>query len=219
MSEVRVKVWDGWIRLVHWSIVILIPISYLTARAHRMDWHMLSGYTLLTLMIFRILWGLVGSEPARFVNFLRSPFAGLRHLAHLRREGGPDRELGHNAAGGWMVVVLLGLILTQAVTGLFTDDQIFTRGPLAKMVSGAWSDFAGSVHIRTIWFIGAAIAAHIIAIIWYRVSLGHDLVQAMMIGTKPMPEGTRPPRMASNLLALGLFLASAGFVNWISRLG
>ena len=127
--------------------------------------------------------------------------------------------MGHNPAGGWMVVVLLGLLLTQAVTGLFTDDQIFTRGPLAREVSGAWSDLAGSIHIRTIWFIGAAIVAHILAIIWYRVSLGHDLVQAMMIGTKPMPSGTRAPRMAHPVLALVLLGASAGFVNWLSRFG
>ena len=219
MSETRVKIWDGWVRLVHWSIVLLIPVSYLTARAHRMDLHMLSGYALLTLVIFRLLWGLVGSEPARFVNFLRSPFAALAHLRHLKRDPGPDREMGHNPAGGWMVVVLLGLLLTQAVTGLFTDDQIFTRGPLAREVSGAWSDLAGSIHIRTIWFIGAAIVAHILAIIWYRVSLGHDLVQAMMIGTKPMPSGTRAPRMAHPVLALVLLGASAGFVNWLSRFG
>jgi cytochrome b len=219
MSETRVKIWDGWVRLVHWSIVLLIPVSYLTARAHRMDWHMLSGYTLLTLVVFRILWGLVGSEPARFVNFLRSPFAALAHLRHLKRDPGPDRELGHNPAGGWMVVVLLGLLLTQAVTGLFTDDQIFTRGPLAREVSGAWSDWAGSIHIRTIWFIGAAIAAHILAIIWYRFSLGHDLVQAMMIGTKPMPAGTRAPRMGHPLLAFALLCGCAALVNWISRFG
>lgn len=219
LKETPLKIWDGWVRLVHWSIVILIPVSYLSARAHRMDIHILSGFTVLTLVIFRILWGLIGSDTARFVNFLRSPFAALAHLRHLRRDPGPDREMGHNPAGGWMVMVLLGVLLTQAVTGLFTDDQIFTRGPLAREVSGAWSDFAGSIHIRMIYFIGAAVLAHIIAIIWYRVSLGHDLVQAMMIGTKPMPEGTTPPRMGHPILALGLLAASAGFVNWISRFG
>jgi cytochrome b len=219
MSETRVKVWDGWVRLVHWSIVILIPVSYLTARSHNMDWHMRSGYTLLTLVIFRILWGLMGSEPARFVNFLRSPYAALAHLRHMKRDLGPDRELGHNPAGGWMVLGLLSLLLTQAVTGLFTDDQIFTRGPLASQVSGAWSDWAGFIHIRLINVIGIAIFLHIAAVVWYRVSLGHDLVQAMMIGTKPMPPGTTPPRMGHPALAFALLCASAGLVNWISRFG
>ena len=219
MSDTRVKIWDGWVRLVHWSIVILIPVSYLTARSHRMDWHMLSGYTLLTLVIFRILWGLVGSEPARFASFLRSPFAAFAHLRHVKGAPGPDREMGHNPAGGWMVVGLLSLLLTQAITGLFTDDQIFTRGPLAQQVSGAWSDRAGSIHIRLIYVIGIAIFLHIAAVVWYRVSLGHDLVQAMMIGTKPMPPGTRAPRMGHPVLALVLLGASAGFVNWLSRFG
>lgn len=219
MSETRVKVWDGWVRLVHWSIVILIPVSYLTARSHKMDLHMLSGYTLLTLVIFRILWGLVGSEPARFLTFLRSPFTALAHLRHMKGDPGPDRELTHNPAGGWMVVVILSVLLTQAVTGLFTDDQIFTRGPLAQQVSGATSDWAGFIHIRLINVIGIVIFLHIAAVVWYRVSLGHDLVQAMMIGSKPMPQGTRQPKMGHPLLALALLGASAGFVNWISRFG
>lgn len=219
MTETRVKIWDGWVRLVHWSIVILIPVSYLTARSHNMDWHMRSGYALLTLVVFRILWGLVGSEPARFMSFLRSPFAALRHLGQMRRETGPDREMTHNPAGGWMVVVILSLLLTQAVTGLFTDDQIFTRGPLASQVSGATSDWAGFIHIRLINVIGIAIVLHIVAVIWYRVSLGHDLVQAMMRGSKPMPAGTRAPKMGHPVLALVLLGASAGLVNWISRFG
>ncbi len=219
MTETRVKIWDGWVRLVHWSIVILIPVSYLTARSHNMDWHMRSGYALLTLVIFRILWGLVGSEPARFLTFLRSPFAALKHLGQVRREVGPDREMTHNPAGGWMVVVMLSLLLTQAVTGLFTDDQIFTRGPLAQEVSGAWSERAGFIHIRLINVIGVLIVLHIAAIIWYRVSLGHDLVQAMMRGSKPMPAGTRAPKMGHPVLALVLLGASAGLVNWISRFG
>jgi len=219
MTETRVKVWDGWVRLVHWSIVVLIPVSYLTARSHNMDWHMRSGYALLTLVIFRILWGLVGSEPARFLTFLRPPFAALRHLVQVRREAGPDRELTHNPAGGWMVVVILSLLLAQAVTGLFTDDHIFTRGPLAQEVSGAWSDRAGFIHIRLINVIGVAILLHILAVIWYRVSLGHDLVQAMMRGSKPMPAGTRAPKMGHPVLALALLGASAGLVNWISRFG
>lgn len=219
MSETRVKIWDGWVRLVHWSIVILIPVSYLTARSHNMDWHMRSGYALLTLVIFRMLWGLVGSEPARFVNFLRSPCVALAHLGRVKREPGPDRELGHNPAGGWMVLALLSLLLTQAVTGLFTDDQIFTRGPLAQQVSGAWSDRAGFIHIRLIYAIGIAIFLHIAAIIWYRMSLGHDLVQAMMTGAKPMPAGTRAPKMGHPVLAILLLGASAGLVNWISRFG
>jgi cytochrome b len=219
MNETRVKVWDGWVRLWHWSIVFLIPFSYLTARAHKWDWHMYSGYALLTLVSFRILWGLVGSEPARFRTFVRSPFAALAHLAKARREEGPDRELSHNPAGAWVVVILITLLLTQAVTGLFAYDQIFTYGPLARQVSEETRDLATSIHIRVINVIFAMIVLHILAIIWYRLFKGHDLVQAMMIGTKPMPEGTRQPRMAPPLLGVVLFAACAAVVLYIRSFG
>jgi cytochrome b len=219
MSETRVKVWDGWIRLWHWSIVFLIPFSYLTARAHRMDWHQWSGYALLTLVSFRIIWGLVGSEPARFVTFLRSPVAAVRHLARVRRETGPDRELTHNPAGGWMVVLLIPLLLAQAVSGLFVYDQIFTYGPLARQVGAELQDWATWLHIRIINAIGAVIVVHILAIIWYRLFPGHDLVQAMMIGTKPMPAGTRQPRMAPVALGVAVFTLCAGVVLYIRSFG
>jgi cytochrome b len=180
---------------------------------------MYSGYALLTLVSFRILWGVVGSEPARFLTFLRSPFAALAHLAKARREEGPDRELSHNPAGAWMVVILIALLLTQAVTGLFAYDQIFTYGPLARQVSEETRDLATSIHIRVINVIFAVIVLHILAIIWYRLFKGHDLVQAMMIGTKPMPEGTLEPRMAPPLLGLVLFAACAGVVLYIRSFG
>lgn len=223
MGEARgtteVRVWDGWVRLWHWSIVLLIPFSYLTARAHRWDWHMYSGYALLTLVSFRILWGLFGSEPARFARFLRSPLAALRHLRAMQGAPGPDRELTHNPAGAFAAVAIMGLLLAQAVTGLFAYDQIFTYGPLARMVSEGMRDWMTSLHIRIINLLLAVIALHILAIIWYRLFPGHDLVRAMMLGTKPMPAGTRAPRMAPPLLGLALFAACAAVVLYIRSFG
>jgi len=216
---VEVKVWDGWIRLWHWSIVFLIPFSYLTARAHRMDWHMWSGYALLTLVSFRILWGLVGSEPARFRTFLSTPAAALRHLGRLRGETGPDRELTHNPAGAWMVALLVPLLFVQAASGLFVYDQIFTYGPLARSVSAETQDWATWIHIRAINLIFAIIVLHILAIAWYRLFPGHDLVRAMMLGHKPMPAGTRPPRMAPVALGVVLFALCAGVVLYIRSFG
>lgn len=215
----EVKVWDGWIRLWHWSIVFLIPFSYLTARAHRMDWHQWSGYALLTLVSFRILWGLVGSEPARFRTFLGTPAAALRHLGKLRRETGPDRELTHNPAGAWMVALLVPLLFVQAASGLFVYDQIFTYGPLARQVSAETQDWATWVHIRAINVIFVVIVLHIMAIAWYRLFPGHDLVRAMMIGTKPMPAGTRQPRMAPVALGVALFALCASVVLYIRGFG
>lgn len=218
MSERSVVVWDGWVRLVHWAIAVLLVVSYATARLHWMDWHMRSGYAVLTLVLFRLAWGFVGSESARFRHFLRSPVEALRHLRHLRRRE-PDAEAGHNAAGGWMVLVLLGLLATQAVTGLFTYDQIFTYGPLARQVSEGWRDWLSSVHILNFNFILAAVALHILAIVAYRAVKGHRLVAAMVSGRKTLPAHVPAPRLGSHRVALGLLAAAGLLVFGISRFG
>jgi hypothetical protein len=128
---VRLRVWDPWVRLVHWGVALLLPFSWWTAETSRYDLHFLSGYAILTLVLFRFAWGVVGSETARFARFVKGPKAVLAHLVHPRdRQVGA--EVGHNAAGGVMVLVLLALLLTQALSGLFADDLIFTRGPLAR---------------------------------------------------------------------------------------
>ena len=87
----KVLVWDLPSRVFHWSIVLLLPAAYITWRLNWLDWHVRIGYALLTLVIFRVLWGFLGSEPARFRRFVRGPVEALGHLAHmLRRE--PDRK-------------------------------------------------------------------------------------------------------------------------------
>ena len=99
-----------------------------------MELHFWSGYAIIALLLFRLVWGFVGSETARFSRFLRSPRAALHHLSRLHRRE-PDTEIGHNAAGGWMVLVLLGLVAVQVATGLFANDDIATEGPLYNHVS------------------------------------------------------------------------------------
>ncbi|MFC7543595.1 hypothetical protein ACFQU2_34865 [Siccirubricoccus deserti] len=97
----QVKVWDGWIRLVHWSVVVLLGLSWWSVEAGQMRIHYLSGHAVLTLVLFRIAWGLVGSETARFSRFLRSPLAALRHLGD---SGGASRTMRSaimQRAGGW----------------------------------------------------------------------------------------------------------------------
>jgi cytochrome b len=218
MTGGRIRVWDPWVRLVHWAIVLLLPFSWWTAETGRFDLHFLSGYTILALVIFRILWGLVGSETARFASFLKGPGEALRHLAHLRRRAIPV-EAGHNAAGGWMVIVLLALLLAQATTGLFADDQVFARGPLARAVNAAWSDRATSIHLRVFWVIVGCALLHIAAVALYR-ALGRNLVKPMVTGVLELPEGERvvAPRIGSPVLALALLAVAAGLVWWISTL-
>lgn len=215
-----VKVWDVWIRLVHWSVVVLIGVSWASGQAGNMRLHFLSGYAVLALVLFRIAWGFVGSETARFAHFLRSPAAALRELAEFRRAAaGPDRQIGHNAAGGWAVLVLLGLLLAQPVTGLFADTGYGDYGPLAKAVPGAVSDRLTSLHHLVFDAIMAVAALHIGAVAAHRLLRGHDLVRPMITGHKLLPLDARAPRMGSPLLAAALLGAAALLVLGISRLG
>lgn len=219
-DRVQVKVWDGWIRLVHWGVAALVGFSWWSAETGRMDWHFISGEVILALLIFRLAWGIVGSDTARFSRFLRSPMAGLRHLRHIgRRE--PDTEIGHNAAGGWMVLALIGLLLVQAGSGLFTDDGILTRGPLARAVPPEVSDAARSVHLGAFNLVLAAVTLHVLAVLAYAVLKRQDLVRPMVTGFKRLPAGWagRGPRIGSPWLALILLTLAAGVVAAIARQG
>ncbi len=202
-----VKVWDLPTRVFHWSIVLLVFTSWLTNKLNRMDLHFLSGYALMGLLIFRLIWGVLGSETSRFGSFLQSPGKAVRHLRHLFiRE--PDREIGHNAAGGWMVLGLLTLLVVQVGTGLCSNDDILVEGPLAKYVGKDMSDKIGTIHAINFQLIELAVLAHICAVLAYAVFKGQNLVRPMITGIKRLPIAARSPNIASPILA-ALAIASA----------
>ena len=207
------RVWDAPTRLFHWAIVVLMTFSYVCAMKEWNQLHFLSGYTVLALLLFRAAWGFIGSETSRFRNFLRSPAAGLAHLAAFgKRE--PDTEIGHNAAGGWMVLAMLAALFVQVGTGLFSNNDIDAKGPLAHLVSKGTSDWLSGVHATSFYVLLALVVLHIAAIIAYAAIPRHDLVRAMVTGKKRLPANLRQPRFASPLLALGILLVAAGAV-WV----
>ncbi|HET6305804.1 MAG TPA: cytochrome b/b6 domain-containing protein [Rhodopila sp.] len=209
-----VKVWDLPVRLFHWTIVLLILAAWVTQYANWMDLHMWIGEAILSLLLFRIVWGFVGSDTARFTRFLRSPVAALRHLAHLRRRE-PDREIGHNAAGGWMVLVMLALIGVQAGTGLFSNDDGDTEGPLMHVVSKQQSDWLSHIHYLNFKAIEAVIVLHVLAVVAYAVLKRQNLVWPMVTGRKLMQVGTQSPRLVNPVWALVALLAACGGVAWV----
>jgi cytochrome b len=213
----RMKVWDLPVRLFHWAIVVLIFLAWATEEWDRMDWHVWIGYTILTLLLFRLAWGFVGSDTARFLWFLRSPVAAWRHLSHLRRRE-PDHEIGHNAAGGWMVLVMLGLLGVQAGTGLFSNDDANTEGPLLHLVGKQQSDWLSHIHSLNFNLIEGVIILHVLAIILYGVLKRQNLVRPLVTGMKLMPADMRAPRMVSPIWALALLAVAAGAVAGIVRL-
>ncbi|TCZ65929.1 cytochrome b/b6 domain-containing protein [Roseicella aquatilis] len=219
---VQVRVWDGWVRLVHWATVLLLALSWWSGETGRMQLHTLSGYAVLTLVLFRIAWGFLGSDTARFGRFLRSPAAVLRHLGQFRRPG-PDREIGHNAAGGWMVLVLLALLLAQPLTGLFSAEEpefsYGAKGPLAGLVSPGTSNWLTGLHEVTFDLILLAAGLHVLAVLAYRFIRRHDLVRPMLTGVKWLPMGTAAPRLGSPALAVALLAGAALLVYGVTRLG
>jgi len=211
---VLIRVWDAPTRLFHWAVVVLVCASWLTQHEGWMDQHVLCGYTMFTLLLFRLIWGVIGSDTARFGRFLKSPIAAFRHLAGLYRRA-PDTEIGHNAAGGWMVLAMLGLLCVQVGTGLCANDQVSVEGPLAHVVGSENSDWLSHVHAVNFRLIAAAIALHLLAILSYRLLFGHRLVGPMVTGNKRLPVTAPVPRMAGPAKAFGAFCAAAGLVAFV----
>jgi cytochrome b len=202
-----VLVWDAPTRLFHWLIVALVAIAYVTQKLNWMDWHAISGDCVLVLLLFRLAWGAYGGETARFVSFLASPRATFAYLAHASRRE-PDLQIGHNPAGGWMVMALLGLLLGETLTGLYALNDIAQVGPLTAITPARLANTIDTLH-STLWeALLAAVTLHVLAIATYAAVKGHDLVTPMITGRKTLPEGTAPPDMVSHARAAFLFAGS-----------
>ena len=208
------RVWDLPTRLFHWALVVLVLACYLTVRFDKLAWHMLCGEAVAALLLWRILWGLFGSETARFRHFLASPIAAVRHLLHFTRKE-PDTQIGHNAAGGWMVLALLAVLLAQIGTGLFgrNDDDV-VEGPLSKLIDAGLSNKVLDLHFLIFNLIEAVVLLHVLAVLAYAAIKGHNLVRPMITGKKRLPAATPSPRMVSPILASALF-AVAALVIWM----
>lgn len=213
IPNLMMRVWDAPIRLFHWAIVLLIVTSYVSIKQGWIQLHFISGYSVLALLIFRLAWGFIGSDTARFRNFLRSPLAGLSHLARFSdRE--PDTELGHNAAGGWMVLIMLAVLLAQTLTGLFSNDDVVSQGPLAYHLTKVASDQFSNLHATLFNVILGLTALHIAAIIAYAAVKRHDLVRAMVTGKKRLPATMQQPHFVSPVVAMAL-LAGSAVIVWV----
>jgi cytochrome b len=205
----RVLVWDLPLRLFHWLAVALVLLLWATERWNWMFWHVLAGEVLLALVLFRLFWGLAGSETARFARFLTAPAAALHHLRGLfRRE--PDRVVGHNPAGGWMVVALLALLLMECLTGVFVNNDVADHGPFTD-ISPAWVlNLATDLHAILFQVLIGAVALHLAAIAVYALAKGQNLVRPMITGRKALPAATPAPRVARWAWAVVLALVAAG---------
>ncbi len=210
------NVWDLPTRIFHWSLVISIITCWWTSTENGdMDWHMRCGYAVLALLLFRLLWGVLGSTTALFSSFIASPRAVLEYLAGIRKNE-TTHHVGHNPAGGWMVMVLLGTALLIATTGLFANDDMFSEGPLAHYVSERISDLATAWHESSFNFLLTLVALHLAAIVFYLLVKKENLVRPMLTGIKRLPPGTRKPDLHTRSVWQALLISGcASGAVWI----
>ena len=214
----KMVVWDAPTRLFHWLTVILVAAAYATWRLNWMDWHTNAGYALLALVVFRLLWGFFGSETARFSLFLATPRRVARYLVQLlRRE--PDRQVGHNPAGGWMVMLLLALLLAETLTGIYTNNDVADVGPFTELTPAPVANFITTLHDVFWQTLLVAVTLHVLAVVLYWAVKRQNLLLPMITGRKVLPLGVRRPAEAGALRAL-LFLgcgtlAAAALANFL----
>ncbi len=214
-------VWDLPVRIMHWTLVLAVAGAWATQEIEG-DWfkyHVWCGYVVLVVAATRVAWGFLGTRHARFSGFVRGPAAVLGYARALVRNE-PVRHAGHNPLGALMVLALLAMLLTQALTGLFANDQILSTGPLFGYVTAATSDRLTTIHKQLFDLLTIAIALHVTAAFVYLFVKHDDLIRPMISGRKPgsavAPED-RIARSRSWLAALVGFALAAALYVVVSR--
>lgn len=216
--EPQLRVWDLPVRLFHWSLVGAFSASYITNKLG-VTWfryHVWSGYAVIVLVTFRILWGFIGTRHARFSSFVRSPAATLRYVLGLKR-GEHGGHAGHNPLGGLMVLALLLALLVQALSGLFSNDEIVNVGPLYGYVSNERSLWATSLHRLLFDWIFTAVVIHVLAVLAHQVLRKEPLIRAMFNGRKPARLVSAKAAIHSSRLwlALPLLALLCAMLAWV----
>ena len=220
-STHRVRIWDLPTRFFHWALLVCIVGLVATGKIGNewMVWHFRLGYCVMTLLLFRIIWGFVGGKWSRFASFIYAPGTVI---AYLKGQGKPEHNAGHNPLGAGSVFALLLILMVQVATGLISDDEITNQGPLARFVSGA------RVSLATWWHkdigqyaIFALVALHIVAILFYLYKKNENLIRPMINGDKEMAQAVESAKdtAGSRIAALVVLALCAGFVYWVQSLG
>ncbi len=208
----RTAVWDLPVRATHWSLTALIPFSWWSATNDHLPWHRLSGYTILGLLVFRLIWGFVGSSTARFGHFLRGPRGVADYLA-----GKAAPVVGHNPVGGWSVVAMLVVLAGQVGLGLFSvDEDSIEAGPLSKFVSFDTSRAIAHLHAQLFWVLVGLISLHVVAISFYALRR-KNLVGPMVSGAAPLRADVEARPLAPAWRALPVAAVAAAVAWFVAR--
>lgn len=211
----RVRVWDLPTRLFHWALAVLVGFSFFSAKVGGAwtQWHFYSGFAILALITFRLLWGVAGSRYARFANFVRGPLAIAAHL----RSG--QALPGHSPLGALSVLAMLLCLLVQGSTGLFATDDIASEGPLAKLVSSSTSALLTRIHRWNEKVLLALTTLHLAAVFHYLLARRRNLIVPMLTGDQQAP-GAPAARddAAIRFRAVVLLAVAAGLVGYLVNL-
>lgn len=207
ITKTHLKIWDMPTRVFHWLLVISFIAAYVTNRlgVDYFTWHLWFGYFVVILLGFRILWGIVGTHHARFINFVRHPVESIKYALHLSK-GKAKSYPGHNPLGALMVLTLLSVLLLQAATGLFANDEIFNIGPLYGYVSHELSLKLTAVHKELFYWILGAVVIHVGAVLFYVFVKRENLIKAMITGKKPVQGLAEAKAIESSRIWLALIL-------------
>lgn len=215
----KVRVWDLPTRFFHWALVACVIGLAITGTVggNAMVWHFRFGYTMLALLLFRIVWGLVGGRWSRFGAFIYAPQSVINYL---KGQGKPEHGVGHSPIGAGSVFAMLGFLVAQVGTGLLSDDEIAFSGPLTRFVSNATVSLSTNYH-KNIgkWVLLALVLLHIAAIVYY-LSRKHNLVGAMLHGDKELVVQAPSARddTVSRVAAVLILAVCGGVAYWVSTL-
>ncbi|MES2825146.1 MAG: cytochrome b/b6 domain-containing protein [Pseudomonadota bacterium] len=207
-QQSSLKVWDLPVRIFHWGLVIAFVAAYITnlLGVNYFKYHVWCGYTVIILVLFRIIWGVVGTYHAKFIHFVRSPFATTKYALSIIKKA-DKHYAGHNPLGALMVLVLLLALLIQAITGLFSNDEIFNLGPLYGYVDNDLSLALTEIHQNLFYWILGAVILHIIAVCLHIFFKRDNIIKAMVTGEKSNKGLENETAITSSRIGLAIIIA------------
>lgn len=220
-TTTTVRIWDLPTRIFHWTLASCVLLLILTGSVggNAMVWHFRLGYLVFSLIIFRVLWGLVGGYWSRW---LQLPLSPRKVWAYLHGRSEQHDLIGHNPLGSWSVLTMVLILGLQVSTGLVSDDEIANAGPLTSLVSETWVSLATFWHKAWgKWIIIALVIVHVMAVLWHQYRHRQALLQAMLHGDKILKFNPRSSldTPATRFSALIIALASFVLVRWVIGLG
>ena len=213
----KLFVWDLPVRLFHWFLLISLLSAWYTSDGERdlIDYHLKIGYFTLGLIIFRIMWGIFGTQYAKFSQFFPTKTKLLSYL-NKSKQNQVDTTVGHNPLGGLMIILMLLLILSQAISGLFMNDDVFTTGPYYESVNSSIQKFMSLIHHNVFDIILFVSVVHIGAIFYYLFAKKINLIVPMFTGYKSTDNHEASSIKSSKLLlALVIILLIVVFLYWL----